>query len=229
MSTSNKQFALIGDSHSAGIGRVALARGISFLGGPLSAGRTLDAEFFHVNDDGAFVGHVGLQKARFTELFRARLPILSTVGFATHRIAGELANGFYRPRGLDYSELSDSVLRQVIADFKPGPLKFYRTALEHGREVYAAHSPQRFPDAWVGLALRLEGLFAGMLLEMGVSFVDVRNETTDESGRLRPEFFPELENDRIHANDAWAAIVLDKFLEVAGIRASDRTDALTRK
>lgn len=217
MPTDDHRFALIGDSNSAGIGRVARSRGIPFLGGPLSNGITLDGDFFDV-EDGDFLPRVdGPQAAGFTGLFKAGLPILSTVGFNTQRIAQELHHGFYRPRGLDHSALSDNVLRQAIEDYKPGTVKFYRAAVEQGCDVYAVYSPQRFPEPWMALALRLERLLSGMLVEMGVSLVDVRPETTDEAGRLRPEFFTERENDQTHASDVWSAMVLDRFLDDAGI------------
>lgn len=211
-------FALIGDSNSAVIGRAAIDRKIPFLGGPLGAGASLDAGFFEVRDGGFALTLEDAEPARqrkFSEMMQSRVPILSTLGFNTQRI-GVALHVYYRNQGLTYDDLSDAVLVAAIQSFRPGPLAFYRAAVDHGYNVHACYSPQRFPEIYFDLAMRLEALYAAMLTGIGVKLVDVREKTTDDDGRLLEHLVTARENDKTHANVAWGEIVLDAFLEQIG-------------
>lgn len=214
MPTDDARFSIVGDSNSAGIARVARSRGLRFLGGPIGNGRTLDGDFFEVVDGTLVLREPPPADPNVGDLFRSGLPILSTLGFNTQRIAQDLFHDYYRPHRLPTSAISDAVLRQFVSEYKTGPLAFHRAAIDHGCPVFVVHSPQRFPDTWFELALRLEAQYLRLLRGMGAEFVDVRPETTDESGRLRPEFFTERPNDKTHANDVWAGLVLDRFCEL---------------
>jgi hypothetical protein len=211
------RFALVGDCNAAMLGRVARARDIEFVGGPIDNGATLEQDFFDL-DGTTFVPRSEKRAPELhAELFRCGLPILSTVGSNIHRITSDLNRTFYHPRKLGQHALSDAVLRQVIVENRPGPLRFYRTARELGCEVHVVHSSQRFPDRLGVLARRLETLFLELVAAAGARLVDVRPETTDAAGDLRPEFFTEREGDLTHANAAWAGVVLDRFLQASGV------------
>jgi hypothetical protein len=221
-------FALVGDCVAAAIGTAARERGVAYIGGPVSTGAGMERDFFDL-DGTAFVPRFGdvvpqryaelfrPEPERYVDLFRCGLPLLSTVGSNVNRLARTLHQDFYRPRRLDQHALSDAVLRQVICENRTGPLRFYRTALELGCEVHAVHSAQRFPAAIAVLARRLESIFLDLLLDAGVALVDVRPETTDEAGYLRPEYFSDHADDKTHANDAWGGVVLDRFLQTTGL------------
>lgn len=213
------RFALVGDCNAATLARVARTRGIGFVGGPIDNGRTLEDDFFDM-DGTAFVPRSEKRPAEpYADLFRCGLPILSTVGSNIHRIAMDLNRTFYHPRRLDPRVLSDAVLRQVVVENRPGPLRFYETARELGCEVHVVHSSQRFSGGIAVLARRLETLFLDLVVGTGAALVDVRAETTDDAGDLRPEYFTEREDDFTHANAAWAGLVLDRFLHAAGVAA----------
>lgn len=209
------RLGLIGDCHAAALFRVARARRIGVVGGPIGNGAALEQEFFSVVD-GAFVPHDRSRPVDLSELFRCGLPVLSTVGSNAQRPAILLHGNYYNRPHRDHNALSDGLLRQLIEDLRPGPLHFYRTAAALGCEVHVVHSPQRFDESWRLLAVRLERIFLEMVVETGARLVDVRTETTDAEGRLRPEFFTDREGDLTHANDRWAAVVLDRFLESIG-------------
>lgn len=216
MPTSEPTFAIAGDCVAAQVGRAARSRGLSFVGGPFGNGQALDEIFFDLRDGAFVLRQPPRSSPDVADLFRSGLPILSSVGFNTQRLARRLWHHYFEPQGLETSALSAAVIDQVLVDAKPGPLAFYRAAADHGCPVYAVHSPQRFPDPWFDLALRLEAAFVAMLRELGVRMVDARADTTDATGRLRPEFHTDREADDTHANDAWAGVVLDRFLEVSG-------------
>lgn len=211
------RFSLVGDCHAARIGRIARARGLRFYGGPLGNGRALEGPFFDLRDGAFVLREPPPSNPDVADLLRHDVPMLSTLGFNTDRIARRLYRSHHEVQDLDATALSDAVIRQVVLDFKPGTLAFYRAAADHGLAVHAVRSPQRFLDAWFDLALRLEDALVALLEELGVTFVDVRGETTDRQGRLRPEYFSEREDDDTHANDAWAGLVLDRFLADAGL------------
>lgn len=212
-------FALIGDCNAARIGRIARARGLRFLGGPIGNGRGLEKEFFDL-DGTTFVPRQDVPpQAGFGELFRCGLPILSTVGSNIHRLAQDLHQTFYKHHKVDHAALSDAVLRQVVVENRTGPLGFYRAAVEHGCRVHAVHSTQRFPDTYAALALRIEPIYLDLVAALGVPIVDVRAETTDAEGQLLPGYCGTRADDKTHANDAWSTLVLDRFLEAAGLGA----------
>ena len=54
---------------------------------------------------------------------------------------------------------------------------------------------------------------------LGVTMVDVRAQTTDARGILRPEYA--YDQDHVHANDAFGEIVLRKFGEM--LKEEDKT------
>lgn len=213
------RFALIGDCTASKIARVAAGRGLAFVGGPIRNGAALERDFFDL-DGTTFVPRFDLRSPeRYADLLRCGLPILSTVGSNVHRIALDLHVSYYGPRRLPATALSEAVLRQVIIENRTGPLRFYRVALERGCSVYTLHSSQRFPKSYGELARRLEAIFLGMLLDAGVELIDVRRETTDAAGALRPEYFNPRAEDHTHANDEWAGLVLSRFLDSAGVVA----------
>lgn len=212
-------FALVGDCQASKIARVARARGVPFIGGPVGNGRTLQWDFFDIDGTAFVPREAGPQPARIADLFRAGLPILSTVGTSIHRLAALLYRDYYAAGRHDASVLSDAVLRRVLADAWPGPLKFYRAADEAGCDVHVTYSSQRFPRRWEPHGRRLEAVYLDLLRQYGMSVVDVRSRTTDADGRLRPEFFlTSRPSDRTHANEAWAEIVLDEFLASRGLQ-----------
>ena len=76
-------------------------------------------------------------------------------------------------------------------------------------------SPQRFNQDQVRRSGKAyEDVVVKRLTAMGVHIVDIRAETTDSRGALRPEFASVEPNDQIHANDNYARIVLDRFAEM---------------
>lgn len=208
-------FHLVGDSNAGAIGIAARAAGCNFLGGPTVAGRRADRAFFSVDENGIARYHEDIgARLSLEEAMSNDIPLLSTFGFNTQRIGMELG-AYINSQGITFENISASVLDQCLEDYKAGPLAFYREALGRGVRVYATYSPQRFPETYFDTAIKLEALLAAKLQEIGVTMVDVRDETTDAQGRLLPELATEREGDQTHANDRWGKAVLDRFLALS--------------
>ena len=213
-------FFVIGDSNSAVISRAAQAQGYSFAGGPISPGKLFDGAFYGVEGDrfvltsseGAHAPDI------YSDLLSYEGPILSTVGFNTQFI-GSTVNREMRQIGLEAMNLSDAVIDALVKSWKAPALSFYRLLLERERKFWVCHSPQRFPETYFDLAMRLEKSFEAQLTAMGVEIVDIRAQTTGPDGKLREELYSTIPNDQTHGNIDWAHIMFDAFARKSGLKA----------
>jgi len=215
----NPKFFIFGDSHSGRLLRAARGLALDFVGGSIMAGENFHERFFTVRR-GRFqmlteLGRERLGKrlsdAGLSDLLDADMPFLSTVGFNTTNFSHAFENqGFAIESSPGKTMVSQACFGAVVESARVGALEFYRALRDAGKRVYAVPSPQRFHENQVRLCRAFEAVMIARLSEFGVAIVDVRKETTDARGILRPEYA--YEKDRVHANDAFGEIVLRKFL-----------------
>jgi len=216
------RFLLLGDSHAGPIGRAAKAAGITFVGGPIGAGRDFNAGFLDLRD-----GDLVFSKPAAQQYYRGFLdelgvstigelgvPLVSTFGFNVHTFATTENWTCYRLPGGDYapgfltSRLFDEILRRMARD----ALAFYRHARGLGLRVLAVLPPQRVPamsDPRVFSAAQDSIVTA--LAPLGVELVDLRSRVTDESGFQRRELCEA--DDPIHGNLAFGRLILADLLD----------------
>jgi hypothetical protein len=220
--TAPARFLLLGDSHTAAIGKAAASARVPFHGGPLGAGRDFTASFFTAagsdvvfHDPEAQRLYRGfLAAAGAGELGGLSVPLVATFGFAVHFVATRhnwrahrRADGSFPP-GYLTSDLFAAVVRAWTAD----AIAFYRFVTGLGVRVLAVLPPQRVPgqsDPEVFFAAQecVREAVAGT----GAEIVDVRRRTTGPDGTQLPRFC--LPDDEIHGNPAAGRIVLSDLLE----------------
>jgi hypothetical protein len=215
----NPKFFIFGDSHSGRLLRAARGLRLDFDGGSIMAGENFHERFFTVRR-GRFrmlteLGRERLDKrlaeAGLSNLLDADMPFLSTVGFNTTNFGNTFEHqGFAIESAPGKTMVSRACFGAVVAGARAGAIEFYRALRDAGKRVYAVPSPQRFDKNQMRLCRAFEAVMIARLSELGVVIVDVRGETTDARGILRPEYA--YEKDRVHANDAFGEIVLRKFL-----------------
>lgn len=199
---------VVGDSNAVALGAAARAAGRPFRGGPLGSGRNLEMPFYRI-EQGDFV-LTGQSRAPLVDEYRSLLrhdgPILSCVGFNSHRLAGQL-HGYCAGQGAaHWSELwSDQVMRQLVADSRAVALTFYRDLAAHDRKVYFIHSPQRVPPHLVPLLRDIEQRLIPLVQATGARLVDVRAQIAGDAGLLPQYAHP---GDKVHANAAMGAVAL---------------------
>lgn len=219
--TAPARFLLLGDSHTAAVGKAAEAAGVPFRGGPLGAGRDFTASFF-----GTAGADVVFHDPEAEQLYRDFLtgtgagtlgeltvPLVATFGFAVHFMATRhnwyphrRPDGSFPP-GYLTSDVFAAVVRACVAD----ALAFYRLATGLGVRVLAVLPPQRIPrqsDAEVFFAAQecVRAAVAGT----GAEIVDVRPRTTGPDGTQMVRFCKP--NDEIHGNPAFGRIVLSDLI-----------------
>jgi hypothetical protein len=217
------KFFIFGDSHSGRLLRAARGLRLDFSGGSVMAGDYFNLPFFTV-ENGRFHMTAELGKERLakrlaeagvSDLLEVGLPFLSTVGFNTTNFTNRFENeGFALASAPGKTMISQACFATVVESARAGALAFYRALRDTGKRVYAVPSPQRFPEGQAGLCRAFEAVMIRRLSELGVAIVDVRAQTTDARGLLRPEYF--YEQDHVHANDAFGEIVLRKFFTMVG-------------
>ena len=216
------RFLLLGDSHSAVIGRAATAADIPFHGGPLGAGREFTAAFFEPRvADVVFTEPEAQERYRrflaelgVGSLSAISVPLVATFGFSAHFVATRenwlihrRADGSFPP-GFLTGELFEAIVRAMVRD----ALAFYRHARDLGLRVLAVLPPQRVPgQSAPDVFLAAQECIARAVAAIGVEIVDLRPRLTDASGFQRPEFCEA--DDEIHGNLASGRLVLRELLE----------------
>jgi hypothetical protein len=217
------KFFIFGDSHSGRLLRAARGLGLDFAGGSVMAGEHFHTRFFTVTD-GRFemLAELGkerlgkrLSDAGLSNLMDVDVPFLSTVGFNTTNFSNAFEReGFaFAPAPVPgKTMISHACFDAVVKSARAGAIAFYRALHDAGKRVYAVPSPQRFPENQLQICRAFEAVMMREISALGVTIVDVRAQTTDARGILRPEYA--YEQDHVHANDAFGEIVLGKFGEM---------------
>ena len=220
-----RKFFLFGDSHAGPLMRAAESMDLGFAGGSIMAGKHMNDPFFAVKD-GVFemlteLGRerlaIRLERAGLDEnLLALDMPFLCTLGFNTHSFYSSFREERdFAVRGSQGKWfVTAACFEAVVTGARQGTFAFYAALCDAGKDVYAVRSPQRFDAKQAPVWKAYEDIVAGKLAAMGVKIVDVRAETTDENGALRPEFASADPKDRVHANNDYATIVLKRFEEM---------------
>ena len=212
------KFFIFGDLHAGTLMRAARTLSLEFAGGSIMAGMHLNDTFCAVDD-----GHLRMLTKMGRERLARRLsndglgpnlldvdmPFLCTVGFNTTNFCGHFQNDGLTILGAPGGRMiSRGCFEAVALARRAGALGFYRALREAGKTVHAVLSPQRFSEQQKIVCRAFETVMTRHLSELGVGIVDVRAQTTDEHGVLRPEF---ASSDHVHANDAFGAVVFEKY------------------
>lgn len=203
---------LIGDSHTVAIGQAARRSGLAVTGGPLGAGARLEEPFYRV-EGGDFVitlPGTGPLRPLFRPLLTSPLPVLSTLGFNSHRLAGEIHAYCSAAGNQDWRQaMSGQVFEQAVLEARRTALAFYRLLADHGREVYFTCSPQRAAPHLRDILAASETVLIREVCETGAAFLDHRPQTMDGSC-LAARYSNEA--DTMHGSIEWGQAVLDLFL-----------------
>ena len=231
-----RKFFLFGDLHAGTLMRAAQSMELDFAGGSIMAGRYLNDPFFEVKN-GVFRMLTDLGRERLAirlqglgeNLFDLDMPFLCTLGFNTHHFAVAFRAEHFAIRGSKGKWfVSAACFDAGVTGARQGTFAFYAALCERGKDVYAVRSPQRFNQDQASVWKAYEDVVVKRLTAMGVHIVDIRAETTDSRGALRPEFASVEPNDQIHANDNYARIVLDRFAEMLEPATQKYVPALER-
>lgn len=221
-----RKFFLFGDSHAGPLLRAAKTLGMDFAGGSIMAGMHMNDVFFKVRD-GRFrmLTELGRERLRYRfkeaglqgNLLDFDMPFLCTLGFNTHSFCSAFREANMAIQGSKGKWfVTKACFEAMVTGSRQGPLEFYAALLDAGKRVFAVRSPQRFDSEQEPVWKAYEDVMAKKLAALGVPIIDVRAETTDARGALRPEFTSPVSDDKVHANDDYAAIVLKRFEEMLG-------------
>lgn len=204
---------LIGDSNIIALCQAAEARGWSWQGGPLGTGKQLEQCFWQqLGTDFVFTGP-GAERInnRFRGLLTFDGPIISTLGFNSHRFAHDFA-AYTASRQLDPlpNALSDRAFTDTVRDARRDALDFYSLLAAHSREVYFTCSPQRVENTLMPVLRAFEDVLIDEIAKTGARFIDFRHRALDKN-TLHPDFC--AEKDQIHGNAKLGALILDLFAE----------------
>lgn len=200
---------LIGDSLVIAIAQAAHAGGLAYQGGPVSAGRFLEEPFYQIEEDRFEITLNGSGPIRplFRDLICSSAPVISTIGFNSHRLAAQFA-ALYQTQGVTHYSgmMSQDVFSACVLDTRVVALEFYQMLARAGRQVFFTSSPQRVPLPELEVLKEAEAVLIDAVSATGAVFLDARPKTTNAQGLL-PEFA--LPTDSIHANAKWGQVVLD--------------------
>lgn len=226
----NPEFFIFGDSHAGTLMRAAKAMGIDFAGGSILAGMYLN-DYFCTVEDGQFKMLTETGETRLAlrlrrdglsdNLLDADLPILSTVGFNTNNFAAIFQREGLAILGSEGEHfITQACFEAVVLSARRGALDFYRRLKQAGKTVFATRSPQRFTEDQIVVAGAFEEVIARALAKIGVPIVDVRAQTTDNRGLLLSQFANTEGRDRVHGNDAYGRIVIERFHRALAAQAA---------
>lgn len=223
-------FFLIGNSHAICLAVAARKKRIPFHGGPLTAGEAVSGPACSV-EGGRFrlldpTRETKLREyldrfSRGIDLLDIGHPIVSTFGFNTQEFIRrmrcvELSYEFDDRPGAPH--VSRQAFDAIVTCARTRAIDFYRALRERGLTVYCLCPPQRFALEDVALGRAFEGIVMSRIAALGVHLIDVRARTMDADGLLREEFLPARRDDRVHANAAFGAIVIDQLVDEIGWR-----------
>lgn len=212
------KFFLCGDSHSSILALWARRVGIAFDGAPIGNGLTLEQPFFRVEDGKLILTGKDLAPRQrfFTDLLSYDGPILSTVGFNSHRFA-QIFSQFLIEQKADLAEISDAVFETCVLESRRGSLQFYETLVAHGRQIYFTSSPQLCRHVEQTPVLqRFEKVYIAALIARGARFVDVRPQIMVD-GHVEDRFISKTGKLWIHGSDDWTKLVYDEFVRLQGV------------
>lgn len=215
---------LIGDSHTIALRKSFVASGWKVFGGGVLNGHTFESPFFEQNEGKVrFIDEHAqnlfanaLREAGVSTLGDLEIPIVTTIGFASYRLAHILSGA---DRGMVADEApswSNAVMAEAVATTRRYALAFYKTL--PAKLTYAVHSPQKAPEQIIPKLRYVEDVFVEMLAPLGVNIIDVRDRTTEPNGTLKSKYFTAREGDKVHANRAYGAVVVDAL--IAQLRAN---------
>lgn len=209
-------FFIVGDSNAAAIARGARLLGYNFLGGPVTAGANMISPFCEINNNKfVLLGGIPCLKERvpiFERIISERIPVLSTVGFHPRLFClSAIKDRTVTPNENNRIFISNEVFTCCMNQFSEGSIHFYEKMIQNNVDIYAVHAPQRINDIFVNEARLYEKYLISKIESIGVKILDVKNETCDDNGFLRKEYFPEDVNDPTHANDEYGKVVIGKF------------------
>jgi hypothetical protein len=216
---------VIGDSNASVIREGFKARGWKTYGGTIQAGVKFEEPFFEpvggglvFKDERAqLLFSRSLEHAGAASLAELAMPIVSTVGFNTARLAGVLIRGAPTITPNVTSIWSSAVVDELIQSARAPAIAFYKTLPSN--KVYAVLSPQRASVTRIGSIRRIEAYMIDELSGCGINILDVRDITTDEAGVLRAEFWSNDPRDKVHGNAAYGALVADALsLQLIGAK-----------
>ncbi|MCP2669677.1 hypothetical protein NHF40_01885 [Maricaulaceae bacterium EIL42A08] len=151
-----------------------------------------------------------MARCRFTRRLDYDGPILSVIGFNSHRFAGEFVDfgqSVHPAHGANF--VSKAVFKQCVLEARANVLAFYRLLLQENRAVYLTHSPNRCPAAHLATLQAFEAVMVNELEAMGARFIDVRGQCLVD-GQLKPEYC--RPGDGFHANSKYGAQVIDQLI-----------------
>ncbi len=135
-------------------------------------------------------------------------PILSTVGFNSHRFA----TFFYRhlkSEGIALHMISDAVFHAAVVGARSGALEFYRILAERGRSVYFASSPQ-IPSPTEPASLptlkRFEKVLIPEIEATGARHIETRDAIEGPKGILA-----KYAGEGVHGNLRWAGLIFERL------------------
>lgn len=202
------------------IGQAARCSGLAVTGGPLGAGARLEEPFYRVDGEDFIITLPGTGALRpmFRPLLASSLPVLSTLGFNSHRLAGEI-HAYCRSLGVSnwQQAMSSQVFEHMVLDARRTALAFYRLLAEHGREVYFTCSPQRVAPHLYDMLAASEDVLIREICKTGAVFLDHRAQTMDGHSLAAPYA---NEADAMHGSIAWGQVVLDLFMTEADCAAA---------
>ncbi|UWQ35190.1 hypothetical protein K3555_21255 (plasmid) [Leisingera sp. M527] len=207
-----EELFLIGDSHTVAIGQAARRAGLRVIGGPLGAGARLESPFYRV-EGGSFeltLPDTGPLRPLFRPLLASRSPVLSTLGFNSHRLAGEI-QAYCSTTGVqDWGQaMSRQVFEHMVLEARRTALAFYRMLADHGREVYFTCSPQRVAPHLRDILVAGETILIREICKTGAVFLDHRPQTMD-GPCLAAQYANEA--DTMHGSIEWGQTIVDLFL-----------------
>lgn len=212
-----KAVFLCGDSHASILALYAKKAGIDFLGGPIGNGIVLEQDFFVIEPDSRLIlTHADLKsrQALFEQLPTYDGPILSTVGFNSHRAANALWT-YLQDNNSDIEEISRAVLTATVKSMRTGSLKFYEQLCKCSNNVYFTTSPQLclIPEQ-LPVLQAFESVMVQEITQLGGKLIDVRPDITD-AGVIKDEFIRKEGKRFVHGNDKWAQLIFDRLAQAA--------------
>jgi len=207
---------LIGDSHIIAIADAAEDRGLTWKGGPLASGRALEQYFWKI-DGKKFIYSMegaGPIRERFCDLLVFDGPILTTLGFNSHRFVEDF-DKYAQAQKLSPSPsiLSEAAFVDTVCDARHVALEFYRMLSDHGCDVYFTASPQRCTMQNHTLLRAFEDLLIAKIEATGAKFIETRDAVLDEQ-RVRSEYAKA--DDPVHGSLALGALILDRMAKLRG-------------
>ena len=118
--------------------------------------------------------------------------------------------------------MSAALFRTVMRDYFRHLLSFYDFLMANGKTVVCIMPPGYQSNQFrvAELALKIKEILLPELLARGVKIADITAITCDEIGVLSPEFGSGNDNDIVHANPRWGALMAQEICAQLDLDAS---------